>query len=166
MVPDKEDDADLEARLRHRPSAASRESRTLPIVKRTELPSDQRARLQEDETVHHFAFIDVKGGCANPSSSAKQWILITNRRILYEAAVQEGMGLQHKYVHQTGSIMMAKVSFVGTATTQGIEGCAQTQTTTLLRINSSGGEIFIAIPTKSEATRIQGVIDEILSLGK
>jgi hypothetical protein len=91
--------------------------------------------------------------------------MVTNRRILFEAAVQEGTGIQKKYVHQSGSIPMAKVSFVGTTTTQMPQGCAQVNVTAL-RINSSGGEVIIALPTKSEATRIQGVIDELFSLGE
>jgi hypothetical protein len=57
---------------------------------------------------------------------------------------------------------MAKVSYVGTSTRQDQQGCAQVKVTNL-RINSSGGEIVLAIPTKQEAERAQEVIDEILS---
>lgn len=134
----------------------------LSVIERSQLPQAQLSKLLPEEVVHHFGYIDAKGGgCAN-TSAAKQWILVTNQRILFEAAVKEGSGSQQKFVHQSGSIPMSKVSYVGTSTSQTPEGCSQKKTTNL-RINSSGGEIVLAIPTPEEAGRIQGVIDEIIS---
>ena len=133
----------------------------LPLIRPDQLPRELRDKAKPEETIHHFGYIDAKGGCANPSS-AKQWILVTNKRILFEASVKEGPGEGGKFVHQSGSIPMAKVSYVGTSTRQDQQGCAQVKVTNL-RINSSGGEIVLAIPTKQEAERAQEVIDEILS---
>jgi len=133
----------------------------LRALNRKKLPDDPRSKLREGEGVFHFGYIDVEGGCANPSS-AKQWIMVTDKRIVYEATVKEGEGMSAKFNHQSGFIPMAKVSFVGTTTVQQPEGCTPTRTT-LLTINSSGGQIRLAIPTRKEAARIQEVIDEILS---
>src|SRR4051794_15855411 len=69
---------------------------TLPVLLRKELPIDLRDKPRPDEIIHHFGYIDTKGGCANPSS-AKQWILVTNKRILFEASVKQGDGLFAKY---------------------------------------------------------------------
>jgi hypothetical protein len=124
--------------------------------------SEHAEKLREGEVAHHFAYIDAKGGgCAN-ASTAKQWVLITSQRILFEASVKEGSGNDSKYVHQSGSIPLAKVSYVGTTTSETVEGCSKKKTTNV-RINSSGGEIFLAIPTQDEAARIQAVIDELIS---
>jgi hypothetical protein len=135
---------------------------SLRVIKRSELPQEQILKLFSEEIVYHFGYIDVKGGgCAN-TSAAKQWILVTNQRILFEAAVRGSAGNQITFRHQSGSIPMSKVSYVGTSTAQTTEGCSQTRANHL-RINSSGGEIILAIPTPEEASRIQGVIDAIIS---
>jgi hypothetical protein len=149
----------------------------LPIIRHEQIPEAIRGKLQQDETVHHFGYIDAEGGCGCslvhmgilgslfPGCAglkrASQWLMVTNKRILFEASVKETSGGKEKFVLQTGSIPMSKVSYVGTATSSSKEGSKTT-----LRINSSGGEIILAIPTKEEAERAQGVIDEILSTGR
>lgn len=135
----------------------------LPTVTPKQLPEDVRVRLHAGELIHHFTFIDVKGGCGT-TSKAKQWLLVTDQRILFEANVRETAGTTAKYVHQSGSIPMPKVSYVGVATEKVQRGCSNTPVTHL-RVNSSGGEIILAIPTKEEAARIQGVVDAILTRG-
>ena len=126
----------------------------------TSLPAEQRQRLLGGEKPFHFAYISSKGGCAD-SSSASQWILVTDRRILFEASVRDG---PEKYSNQSGSIPMAKVSYSGVSATEKSEGCSETKVYNLL-INSSGGEIVLAVPTQEEAQRIQGVIDAVLQDG-
>lgn len=139
---------------------------TLNAMEKNELPAEVAAKLLPDETTYHFGYIDRKGGgCGQPTSTSKQWITVTNQRILFEAAVKDQAGFNNqvvKFVHQSGSIPIAKVSFVGTSSTQTQEGCSQVDVSTL-RINSSGGEISLAIPTAAESSRIQSVIDEIIS---
>ena len=135
----------------------------LPTLAPEQLPDVVRARLHPSELIHHFTFIDVKGGCGS-ASTAKQWLLVTDQRILFEASVREGAGTSSKYVHQSGSIPMPKVSYVGVATENVQQGCSSTRVTHL-RVNSSGGEIILAIPTNEEATRIQAVVDSILTKG-
>ena len=39
----------------------------LPAIPREELPEHLRSKPQADETIHHFGYIDAKGGCANLS---------------------------------------------------------------------------------------------------
>jgi hypothetical protein len=134
------------------------------VIRPEQLPDDVRARLHPGELVHHFAFMDVKGGCGT-TSTAKQWLLVTDQRILFEANVREASGTIGKYSHQSGSIPMQKVSYVGVATENVQRGCSATPVTHL-RVNSSGGEIILAIPTKEEAARIQGVVDSVLAKGK
>lgn len=137
---------------------------SLPLIQREQLPQEIQGKTQTDEIIYHFGYIDAKGGgCAN-ASTAKQWILVTNKRILFEASVKQGTGETAKFVHQSGSIPMSKASYVGTSTTQEAQGCGCSQVdVTNLRINSSGGEIVLAIPTKQEAERVQEIIDAILS---
>jgi hypothetical protein len=137
----------------------------LPIISPEQLPDDVRGRLHSGELIHHFTFIDVKKGGCGSTSAAKQWLLVTDQRILFEANVREGAGTTAKYVHQSGSIPMPKVSYVGVATENVQQGCSATPVTHL-RVNSSGGEIILAIPTKEEAARIQGVVDSILTKGE
>ena len=134
----------------------------LPAIQPDELPSQQRSKLLEGESVYHFGYIDFKGGCAQ-ASTAKQWILVTDKRILFEASVKEGPGASGKFLHQSGTIPMPKVSYVGMSTSK--EGCSQKETNNL-RINSSGGEIILAIPSQREAEKIQKVIDEVLAASK
>jgi hypothetical protein len=47
---------------------------------------------------------------------AKQWIMVTNKRIMFEAWVQQGDSDGAKFEHQFGSIPMAKVSYVAIST--------------------------------------------------
>lgn len=136
----------------------------LPTITPEQLPEEVRSRMHIGEVIHHFTFIDVKGGCGS-TSTAKQWLLVTDQRILFEANVREGAGTTVKYVHQSGSIPMPKVSYVGVATENVQQGCSATPVTHL-RVNSSGGEIILAIPTKVEAARIQSVVDSILTRGQ
>lgn len=136
----------------------------LPVIVHSQLPADLRGKPHADEVIYHFGYIDSKGGCAN-SSNVKQWILVTNKRIIFEASVKEGRSDADKFVHQSGSIPISKVSYVGTATTQKQEGCSQVKITNL-RISSGGGDIILAIPTKQEAERAQEVIDAIVSQTK
>jgi len=81
---------------------------TLPSVPREHLPEDARSRLFDQEVVHHFTFIDVKGGCGS-SNKAERWLLVSNQRILFEANVREGSSSKPRYVHQSGSIPIPKV---------------------------------------------------------
>ena len=125
------------------------------------LPKDIESKLFPDEVPKHFGYIAQEGGCL-AGGTANQWVLVTNQRILFEAAVKERAEKDAKYVHQSGSIPISKVSFVGTSTVQAVEGCRQVKTSEL-KINSSGGQIMLAIPTQSEASRIQDVIDGVIS---
>lgn len=143
------------------PSDSGDDRMSLPVVRREQLPTDLQGKPQADETVHYFSYIDSEGGCAQPAQS-KQWLLITDKRILFEASVKEGDGLQAKFVHQNGSIPMAKVSYVGSSAVKEQQGC-NTVNVTNLRINSSGGQIVLAIPTLAEVQRAQEVIDGVLS---
>jgi len=134
----------------------------LPVLERNQLPQKQASKLLPEEIVHHFGYIDAKGGGCSDTSTAKQWILVTSQRILFEAAIKEGSGTQEKYVHQSGSIPMSKVSYVGASLSRTAEVSSQNKTMNL-RINSSGGEIILSIPTRDEAERIQEVIGAIIS---
>lgn len=135
---------------------------SLSVIQRNQIPAEQSAKLLPNETVYHFGYIDAAGGGCNNASTAKRWILITNQRILFEAAVKDNGNSQVSFANQSGSIPISKVSYVGTSNVVSTEGCSQ-KTTSTLRINSSGGEIILAIPTVQEAQRAHGVIDAIIS---
>ena len=135
----------------------------LPTLSPEQLPEDVRKRLQKEERVYHFAFIDQKGGCGS-ASTARHWLLVTDQRILFEAQVRSGFGSSAGYVHQSGSIPMSKVSYIGVATEQRGGGCSGRGSVSVhhLQVNSSGGEIVLVIPTKEEADRIQSVVESVL----
>lgn len=157
-------------RSKPRPSephpADQRSTHNLVAIPLQQLPPELRSKFQPGEVVHHFAYIDAKGGCAE-GSTAKQWIAITDRRVLFEASVKDGDQSPTTFKHQTGSIPMSKVSYVGTATSAESEGCGCAMAHhSQLRINSSGGQIILAIPTKEEAERAKEVIDAIISQTK
>ena len=150
---------------------ASAASSGTPIG-RDQLPPGVSARLFPEESVRYFSYIDftgrsgcASGGCATPrgSSTAKRWLLVSDQRILFEATVTQGSGAIVSFGDQSGSIPIAKVSFVGVSSLRQQQGCAGAKTTTALRINSSGGEIVLAIPTQQEAARAQVIIDRMIS---
>ena len=124
------------------------------------IPEEHQAKLMENETAYHFAYIDKKGGCFS-AQAAKQWILISNLRVIYEAAVKEAGGATAKYASTSGSIPISKISFVGSSTTQE-SGCSGGEVH-LLKINSGGGQIEIAIPSGEEAKRLQNIIERLIS---
>lgn len=125
-----------------------------------ELPDEFLTKLRKNEKAYEFAYIDTKGGCGS-TRTAEQWILVTDQRILYEGTVKETTGAV-TYSRNSGSVPLAKVSFVGTTTSQKTDGCQQMRVS-LLRINSGGGEIHLVIPTERQARRLQGVIDDLLA---
>lgn len=96
--------------------------------------------------------------------------MITNRRVIYEAWVKQ---TTDKYVRSSGSIQLAKISFLGTATEEAPKGCSGAyksgcsspfeKPTHSLRVINGGGEIRIAIPTEEEAQRLQSVVDQLIS---
>jgi hypothetical protein len=111
------------------------------------------------ERAFHFEWMDTKGGCGT-TQSAKQFMLITDQRVLYEAAIKEGEGLNLKYVRTSGSIPLSKISFVGTSSAE--EGC-NPQQAHLLKVNSGGGNIEFPFFNEQKAKRVQRVIEELIS---
>jgi hypothetical protein len=138
-----------------RASAADRE------VINDSLPADQRPLLLPSELAYHFAYIDANGGCWS-TSAARQWILVTDRRVVYVATIQEEEYGKSNYVRTSGSIPVAKIGFVGTSSSAQTEGCSRRQVC-LLKINSGGGTVSLAIPSEAEATRLQAIIEELIA---
>lgn len=139
------------------------------------VPSEYRSRLVEGEDVYHFGYADLKGGCALAGGprvkTGQSWIMITNRRVIYEAWIKQ---TTDKYVRSSGSIQLARISFVGTATEEPAKGCSGAsksgcaslfeKPTHSLRVISGGGEIRIAIPTEEEAQRLQSLVDQLINV--
>ncbi len=132
------------------------------------IPNTHRHLLLPGEKPYHFEWMDVTGGCGTVQAS-KHYILITDRRVLYEAAVKHGDGMNLKYVRTSGSIPISKVSFVGTSTQeagwgQSQQGC-NPQKAHLLRVNSGGGTIEFPFFSEAKVKRVQRVIEELISGG-
>src|SRR5690348_2856248 len=89
------------------------------------ISSEHQERLMPGETAYHFAYIDTKGGCGS-TETAKKWVLVSNLRVMYEAAVKEGEGQTARYVRTSGSIPVSKISFIGTSSVNSTEGCNTT----------------------------------------
>jgi hypothetical protein len=139
------------------------------------VPNEYRSKLLEGEDVYHFGYADLKGGCAlfgggGAVKAGQSWVMITNRRVVYEAWVKQ---TTDKYIRSSGSIQLAKISFVGTATEEPPKGCSGAYKSGCaslfekpkhsLRVISGGGEIHIAVPTEEEARRLQSVVDQLIS---
>jgi len=140
-------------------------ARSLEVINDA-LPDTHQHLLMPGENAFHFEWMDTTGGCGT-TQSAKQFILITDQRILYEAAIKEGEGLNLHYVRTSGSIPVSKISFVGTTSAQA--GCNQTQQgcnpqqAHFLKVNSGGGHIEIPFFTEQKAKRVQRVIEEMIN---
>lgn len=121
------------------------------------------------EKAFHFEWMDTAGGCGT-TQSAKQFMLITDQRVLYEASIKEGEGANLKYVRTSGSIPISKISFVGTSSAeagcnqamQAQQGC-NAQQAHLLKVNSGGGNIEFPFLSEQKAKRVQRVIEELIS---
>lgn len=89
-----------------------------------ELPNELRIKIQNDEDPYHFSYVARKGGCLSPGKP-RQWILVTNKRILFEASLlTTEIGIIGKYTHQSGTIPIHKISFVSTEqTNEAAPGC-------------------------------------------
>jgi hypothetical protein len=130
------------------------------------IPPSHQNMLMHAENAYHFEWMDTQGGCGT-TQAAKQFILITDHRILYEASVKEGDGMNLKYVRTSGSIPISKVSYVGTSSKEA--GCASAQQgcnpqhAHLLRINSGGGNIEFPFFNEQKVKRVQRVIEELIS---
>lgn len=124
------------------------------------LPGSHRQMLMAGENAYHFEWMDTKGGCGS-TKSAKQFIIVTDQRILYEASIKEGGRENLKYVRTSGSIPIVKVSYVGTATNTK-EGC-NPHAVHRLRINSGGGSIEFPFFNEQKAKRVQRVIEELIT---
>lgn len=133
------------------------------------IPHTHRHLLIAGEKAFHFEWMDTQGGCGT-TQSAKQFMLITDQRVLYEAALKEGEGVNRKYVRTSGSIPLSKISFVGTSSAeagcnqamQSQEGCNRQQAH-LLKVNSGGGTIAFPFFSEQKVKRVQRVIEELIS---
>jgi len=150
------------------PPPLARLARGLEVINDV-IPDTHRHLLMPDEKAFHFEWMDTKGGCGT-TQSAKKFMLITDKRVLYEAAIKEGEGVNLKYVRTSGSIPVSKISFVGTSSAEA--GCNQAfqtqqgcnpQRAHLLKVNSGGGNIEFPFFSEQKAKRIQRVIEELIS---
>ncbi|MDD2715695.1 MAG: HEAT repeat domain-containing protein [Candidatus Wallbacteria bacterium] len=144
-------------------SADQPPSQDIPsAIERSQLPPEQSSKLLPEEIVLYFGCLDPDGGESSADTAARQWILVTDQRILFEALARVGSSNKEKFFQQPGSIQIAKVSYVGIPTSEVEEGCPQVGAAILL-INSRGGQIALTIPTMEEAGCIQKVINGIIS---
>ncbi len=130
------------------------------------IPSEQRHLLMKGERAYHFEWMDSQGGCGSTESS-KQFILVTDQRVLYEATILEGEGVSQEYVRTSGSIPLAKVSFVGTSSAaagcfSARKGCNH-QETHLLKVGSGGGNIVFSFFSEKKAKRVQHIIETLIT---
>ena len=124
------------------------------------IPDTHRHLLMTGEKAFHFEWMDTTGGCGT-TQSAKQFMLITSQRVLYEATIKEGDGINRKAVRMSGSIPLSKISFVGTSSAEA-QGC-NPQQAHLLKVNSGGGSIDFPFFSEQKAKRVQRVIEELIS---
>lgn len=116
-------------------------------------------RRDENEKAIDFAWVDIRGGCLD-TSAASRWILITDKRVVYEASVSEGKAWRTA----AGSFPISRISFVGTsAGLKPAEGCNPTVKVSILEIGSGGGHVDIVVPNVQVARRLQRVIDRLIS---
>jgi hypothetical protein len=137
------------------------------------IPQEYRGRLLEGEEAYDFSTFDFKGGCLSfltpggGTEKGSSWILISNRRVLYEGWVQTTAKV---YSRSSGSIPISKISYVGTGTVvppKGCRGCFGlfAKPTHTLKIVSAGGELNFRVPSEAEAQRLQALLDQLSSTG-
>src|SRR5262249_14493145 len=133
------------------------------------IPDALRHLLMAGERAFHFEWMDTTGGCGT-TESAHQFILISDQRVLYEASIKQGDGINLRYVRTSGSIPISKIAFVGTSSAEA--GCNQAmqmqqgcnpQQAHLLKVNSGGGYIEFPFFSEQKAKRVQRVIEELIS---
>ena len=134
------------------------------------VPMEVRPNLLRGEKAYYFTYVDraQKAGCFGRGEGAKHWILISDKRVVYDATVRHEVvtypGKAIAYEREVGAIPMEKISFVGVHTTlisEGYEGCNGQRPLVLLTISSGGSSLEIPIPTEKEAHRLQTKIQEI-----
>jgi hypothetical protein len=126
------------------------------------VPNDIRSQMVPGETAYHFAWISVKGGCQSMFQSAEDWLLITDRRVLYEASINDKEGGVQRFIRRTGSVPVRKIGFVEVDSGTRLEGCNYVKFSQL-KISSGGSSLCILIPTETEALRCQRIIDELIA---
>jgi len=137
------------------------------------IPQEYRGRLLEGEEAYDFSTFEFKGGCLKlpgMPESGSSWILISNRRAIYEGWVQT---TQKIYSRSSGSIPINKISYVGTGTTEPPKGCQGMMSlgcayffvkpTHTLKIVSAGGELNFRVPSEADAQRLQALLDQLIS---
>ena len=156
----RDDEDDDEARPAGRPRGRKRSSHDLKVINDV-IPGTHQGMLMGGEDAYHFEWMDSRGGCGS-TDTAKQFILVTGERILYEASVKEAAGARVTYLRTAGSIPIAKVSYVGTVSAAGENAGCSSGSVHLLRINSGGGQIEFPFQSEAKAKRVQGVIEELI----
>tara|TARA_B100000959_G_scaffold143183_1_gene150300 strand:+ start:648 stop:1301 length:654 start_codon:yes stop_codon:yes gene_type:complete len=134
-----------------------------------ELPANIKSQLINDEVVKHFEYIPIQkeAGCGSngETESGNNFIMISDKRILYEATINQSDGDDSSFEQDSGTIPIDKVSFVKTTKTETKEGgCAGNSYSSLyiLKVNSGGGQINIAIPTKEATDRAKSAIENLI----
>ena len=129
------------------------------------LPEDLKSQVLDGEAVHHFEYIPFESaGCGNSGgqTSGNDFIMISNKRILYEGTVVEKVNNDTTTKKDSGTIPLEKVSFVKTSSEQASSGCSGTTEAHILNVNSGGGNINISIPTKEASVRAKTIIEQLI----
>lgn len=130
-----------------------------PPITQTLAPQFQ-AILTGGEEALYFCFLNS----VSDPKNVRQWIMVTNNRVVYEASIAEARGDTTVYVQSSGSILLTQISYVGTSErTETSCGCSPTRIA-VIAINSSGGSIKIAMPSEAEAKRLQQGLQTILQM--
>ena len=120
------------------------------------LPEGVEKQIQKNEKVYYFSYISYKGGCFSSSNKEEYWIALTDKRVLYKAKVKE----DNKLVEKDGILPFEKVSFIEVTETKESSGCRSSQNYGI-RISTSGGTVFIPIPTKEKGYEIRETYSKI-----
>lgn len=126
----------------------------------TGLPTEVTSQLMAAENVYYFSFIAFKGGCGSTVPKQNYWLALTNKRVMYKTRVSERKANTQHFVERDGDLPFEKISFIEVSEEQGSQGCA-TQKAFQLRISTSGGTIFIPIPTKEKGYEIRRIFSEL-----
>jgi hypothetical protein len=121
------------------------------------IPKKRQEDLEPGEEAYDFTYLDQEGSPA-AASGADQWILVTSRKVAFDATLRKG---EREYARSSGSIALEDIARVEHQTSQHRLGCSGRRYS-LLRIMTRGETVELVVPLEEEAGHLQHSITDLI----